>query len=604
MSASDEMAKLTAQLAVRRASRAEPRLTRHGRRPRAPRLVINNDRPISIPENRMPAVEADAPRAAARKRVHISDEALAYARQKPRRRGLADAPTQIFRFPAFPQAAMPTDPEVTMAQDSAVASLNTWANAQLGGGYVGMSFFEGQMFMGYTYLGELAQRPEYRKFAERTASEMTRKWIRIIATGDGAEGKEQKIKAIEAYMKKLKVRDLFREIAEMDAFFGRAHLWMDFGDNTEAELLMPIGDGNNDISELKVGRERPLRRLQTVEPLWCYPMAYNSNDPLKADWYRPQQWYVMARPVHTSRLLTFVGREVPDILKPAYAFGGLALSQEAKPYVDNWLRTRQSVSDILHAFSVSGILTDLSEVLSPAGGELFKRIDMLNLLKDNRGALVLDKATEEFFQFNTPLSTLDDLQAQAQEQMASVVNMPLVIMLGTSPKGLNASSEGELRVWYDWVGSCQERLFAEKLTRLIGFIQLSLYDEVDPEITFAFEPLWSMSAKEMAELQKAQADADVAYCEGGILNPEEVRRSLAADPSARYAGLDVYDVPEMPDQDQDQDGTGVGLTNPEAEPHAKANPSEKSDSENREDRKDNSDGAADQLPDADETEAE
>ncbi|WP_163360700.1 anti-CBASS protein Acb1 family protein, partial [Klebsiella aerogenes] len=74
---------------------------------------------------------------------------------------------------------------------------------------------------------------------------------------------------------------------------------------------------------------------------------YNTTNPLAADWYKPALWYVQGRPVHATRLLTFVGREVPDLLKPAYSFGGLSMSQMAKPYVDNWLRTRASVADLI-----------------------------------------------------------------------------------------------------------------------------------------------------------------------------------------------------------------------------------------------------------------
>ena len=40
----------------------------------------------------------------------------------------------------------------------------------------------------------------------------------------------------------------------------------------------------------------------------------------------------MGRQVHTSRILTFIGRPVPDLLKPAYSFGGLSLVQLG--YVD------------------------------------------------------------------------------------------------------------------------------------------------------------------------------------------------------------------------------------------------------------------------------
>jgi hypothetical protein len=61
---------------------------------------------------------------------------------------------------------------------------------------------------------------------------------------------------------------------------------------------------------------------------------------------------VAGKDVHKTRLLKFVGREAPHLLKPAYAFGGLSVTQMSRPYVDNWIRTRQSVADIIHAYSV------------------------------------------------------------------------------------------------------------------------------------------------------------------------------------------------------------------------------------------------------------
>ncbi|WP_163505183.1 anti-CBASS protein Acb1 family protein, partial [Escherichia coli] len=75
--------------------------------------------------------------------------------------------------------------------------------------------------------------------------------------------------------------------------------------------------------------------------------------PLAADYYKPQSWYVMGKEVHASRFLSFVSRPVPDVLKAAYNFGGLSLSQIAEPYVDNWIRTRDSVGDMVHSYSTS-----------------------------------------------------------------------------------------------------------------------------------------------------------------------------------------------------------------------------------------------------------
>src|SRR6185312_8460554 len=117
------------------------------------------------------------------------------------------------------------------------------------------------------------------------------------------------------------------------------------------------------VSKLKVSPNRKLERLKVIEPVWCYPNRYDAINPLSPTWYNPEHWFVMGKEIHASRLVPFVVREVPDLFKPAYAFGGLAMSQMARPYVDYWLKTRASVSDIISAFSVFVLSTDLSAVL-------------------------------------------------------------------------------------------------------------------------------------------------------------------------------------------------------------------------------------------------
>jgi uncharacterized protein len=313
-----------------------------------------------------------------------------------------------FKFAVPPPGVLPPDVEApSMAQDSAMGGALGWA-----GGFGGQVFAESLEFLGYPYLAELAQRAEYRVITETIATEMTRKWIKFQAVGE--EDKTDKIKAIEDEFTRLGVKDAIRKALEVDGFFGRAHLYIDTGATDDREeLRLEIGNGQNAMSKAKVG-QGSLKRLRVIEPVWTYPSSYNATDPLKPDWYKPSSWFVQGKEVHSTRLLTFIGREVPDLLKPAYSFGGLSMSQMAKPYVDNWLRVRQSVSDLVSAFSTSGIKTDLSQMLSAGGEQLFKRLVLFNSNRDNQGLMVLDKDTEEYFNVSTPLTTLDQLQAQGR----------------------------------------------------------------------------------------------------------------------------------------------------------------------------------------------
>lgn len=416
------------------------------------------------------------------------------------------------------------------------------------------AFREGIGFMGYPYLAQLTQRPEYRRISEIIALEMTRKWIKVVAKGDA---KSPKVAKMEEALVKFKVQELFRRAAELDGFFGRGQLFVDDGNwDDPEELKMPLVV---DKRKIDIGQ---LRGFRIIEPLWSYPGQFNSDNPLHPTFYKPQQWFVNGVQVHASRLLTFVSRELPDILKPAYQFGGLSMSQMAKPYVDNWLRTRQSVSDLLHSFSTMVLATDLSTVLQDGGAAtmLVRRAEIYNRTRDNRGLLMVNKDTEELTNVAAPLSGLDALQAQSQEQMASVAGIPLVVLLGITPSGLNASSDGEIRTFYAKIKADQEAFFRPNLTTVFNLLQLHVFGEIDDGITFEFNPLWEEDETEDATVAKTQADTDAVYIQAGVIDPEEVRERLAGTDGSPYHGLDLNKVIEAPippglegDPDDDED---------------------------------------------------
>ena len=395
---------------------------------------------------------------------------------------------------------------------------------------------EGLGFLGYPYLAELSQRAEYRHVASIWAEHCTRKWIKV--TGDKA-----KVDKIIAELDRLDVRHLVREAVEKECFFGRIHLFMDFGDfDKPQELPVPLV-----LDSKKIGPERPLQRLGVVEPMWCYPGAYSAQNPLAPDFYNPSTWYVSGNIVHASRLLTMVGRPMPNMLKPAYAFGGVALSQMIKPYVDNWLRTRQSVSDLIDAFSVMVLATDMEQILTGVAGaerQFFNRVDLFNKTRSNRGTFAIDKDTEEFSNVSAPIAGLDKLQSQAIEQIASVSGIPLVILLGVTPSGLNASSDGEIRAFYDKIAGYQEKIIGPGLKTLLEVVQLSLFGAIDDKIGFEFESLWEMSDADKAAIRKSDAEADSAYITAGIVSPEEARERLNDEEGGLYAGRLTGPAPE------------------------------------------------------------
>ena len=482
------------------------------------------------------------------------------------------------QLPHFPLKAIPPKKSHQLAMDSNM----TWGAAQWAEAAFNGIAGEGLLFLGYPYLSELSQRPEYRTITETIADDATRKWIDFEITGNDedkerarkdpegeaerradpderkkrleAAGKMDKVKALKDDQERLAVRDNFYQLARNDGFFGRSHLFMDIGQGIEKtdpkELKTNIGDGRSKASKGKI-QKNSFNALRVIEPVWCYPTTYNAVNPLLPDWYNPQVWYAMGQEIHVSRIPMFCGHPVPDMLKPAYAFGGLSLSQMAKPYIDIWLTTRESVADLIHSFSVMVLMTDLQTIMQPGNAQgLLNRVALFNALRDNQGTFVLNKDKEDFKNVSASLAGLHELQAQAQEHVASVVRIPLVKYTGMQPSGLNASAEGEITVYDDTIGAYQNRFFRPNLTRVHNFQQLSLFGEVDPELTFVFNPLRVMTEKEKAELQKANAERDQTYVDMGAFSPAEIRQTAIDDPELPYAGFDPEDVPDLEEEEE------------------------------------------------------
>lgn len=471
-----------------------------------------------------------------RKSIRVTLGALSYANKEG---GYDNADPYV--FPVTLPNVLPAG-HPGMAKDNALAANYAFAANNT-------IFNEGIMAYPYAYLAQLTQRAEYRNAAEIIAQEMTRKWITLSAIGDG--DKTEKIKAIEAEMKRTDMQGFFRKVTELDCYFGRGHLYLDFNDvevDDDVELAAPLA-----LLPAKI-KKNSFNGFKLVEPMWTYPNDYDSTRPLSDSYYKPRSWFIMGQIVNSTRLVTVVTRPVPDLLKPAYQFGGLSLTQMMKPYVDNWLRTRQSVSDLVHAFSITVLKMQMGSALDAGGMEnIRKRIQIFLAHRDNRGVYVLDQNTEEMENVSTPLTTLDALQAQSQEQMASVARIPLSVLLGITPTGLNASSEGEIQTFCQTIESMQESGLGHQIEFVLKVMQLSLFGTIDEDITFKFNPLWTMTEKEEAETDKLNAETDQIRIDSGVIDSQEARLRVANEENTPYDGLDPDKIIEPPDDGLDSD---------------------------------------------------
>ncbi|MDA3854459.1 MAG: DUF1073 domain-containing protein [Bacteroidales bacterium] len=472
------------------------------------------------------------------KKAGVSGVAVTIMRMKEERDTTISAFDSAIHAPKLPDGVVPKDVNPLIANDSTATAYS----------YLSENY-NGYAFKGYAYLASLASRAEYRAFSSALSTEITREFIKLYSNSEDDESSD-KIKQIEAEFKRLDVRGIIQHVAENDTLFGRGQIALSLrGHDNKKPLVL-----SNKTIALK-----SLERIISVEPMWTTPEMYDAIDPLSPSFYKPSKWFLMGKEIDATRLLTVITRPVPDMLKPAFNFSGISLSQVAEPYVENWLRTRQSISDLIAGFSITTLKTDMSQVLSgEAGEELLNRAKLFTAGRANQSLSIIDKETEEIDQVNTPLSGLHELQTQAREQLSLVSKIPTIVLSNKGNRGLGAggANDAEIKVFYDWINATQEAFYRKPLEIILKVVQLSLFGEIDEDIGFNFVSLDRMSEKEQSEINLDNANGDAVYLDRGVLSSEEVREKLANDDKSGYNGIDLSVTPEVDYGEEDQNYTG------------------------------------------------
>jgi 8-oxo-dGTP pyrophosphatase MutT (NUDIX family) len=222
--------------------------------------------------------------------------------------------------------------------------------------------------------------------------------------------------------------------------------------------------------------------------------------------------------------------------------------------VNRWLKTVDSVNRLISNFSIRGIKTNLLAMLADGSAQsLIDRVDTFNRLSDNRGTMLLDKDTEDFFLNNVPLRGLEQLQAQAQEHMAAPTHIPLVKLTGVSPTGLNATSDGEIQVFYDWIKSEQLNLFSEHLKTMIDLLQLHLWGKIEPNIGFEWIPLDTPDEMQMATIKVQESTTAQNLLTGGVITEDEERERIKQRDGSGYKFLEGT-APGKPEPEKSDTG--------------------------------------------------
>lgn len=340
---------------------------------------------------------------------------------------------------------------------------------------------------------------------------------------------------------------------ELESKFATAEKWARlYGGSI---IVMLVDDGRGLEEPLDWGSVRSIEELRVFERAIVQPdytSMYNfhfldtldSNKPFgEPEYYQVFSIYGYFI-VHRSRCLVFRNGRLPEQTTNAiYRYWGIPEYVKIKRALRECITSHEDGVKLLER-SVQAIykMKNLANMLSTEDGEdkVLQRLQVIDMARGILNSIAIDTDGEDYDFKSLPMSGVKDVIDSTCNMLSAVTNIPQTILFGRSPAGMNATGDSDLENYYNMVENIQKQNMKSNARTVIDLIlkqgMLESKIPIIPKYKMKFAALWSMSDTEQANVEQTKAQTEYAkaqtaqiYMDSNVLDPSEVRKSLASE---------------------------------------------------------------------------
>ena len=205
--------------------------------------------------------------------------------------------------------------------------------------------------------------------------------------------------------------------------------------------------------------------LTLIDPYWTAPELdiAASSRPDAQDFYEPTYWVIGGKKIHRTHFCIFRTTEVPDILKPSYIYGGIPIPEQVYERVYAADRTANEAPQLAMTKRVTTLNIDM---MGLAAQELTTTdaIEQFVATRDNYGVYALGES-DKLTQFDISLADLDATIMTQYQLCAMLGEVPATKLLGTTPKGFNATGEYDAKSYHERLQGLQKNFLTPVINR-------------------------------------------------------------------------------------------------------------------------------------------
>ena len=244
--------------------------------------------------------------------------------------------------------------------------------------------------------------------------------------------------------------------------------------------------------------------------------------------------------IHHSRVLRFIGRELPRMEMVAQNYWGASELEHIWDELQKRCATSANIAQLIFQANITTLkMGDMGAHMALGSDQkrekVLQTIFNENRLRTSYGVQLL--SSEDSMETHAyTFGGLSEIYEAFMMDMAGAAEIPATKLFGRSPQGMNSTGEADLRNYYDMIAQMQERVLRPALEKLLPVMAISCWGYVPEDLEIVFEPIMTTSPAERAELvQKLSTDVIEAF-KCGLLTREQALEEL----KTRGEGLGVY----------------------------------------------------------------
>ncbi len=245
---------------------------------------------------------------------------------------------------------------------------------------------------------------------------------------------------------------------------------------------------------------------------------------------RDEETGVMVSRVHHSRIVRFIGRELPYYEKVAELYWG----ESELEAIYHELVKRDNVSSNIAALTfranINYMETDsLDQMLAVNNTEAQRRfwetLRAQSVIESNFGTRLVNKG-DAIHNTQYTFTGLPEVYDRVMMDVAGAARTPVTKLFGRSPAGMNATGESDMNNYYDYIDGLRENYFRPILEKILPIMALSAWGEVPENMQIDFPPLQTPDSEELATIAEKKTQSILSVYQSDLMDAATTKKEL------------------------------------------------------------------------------